>query len=75
MSNPKDNPCYNCVAPKRHIGCHSTCEERYKYIAKKIAEKNVIRKAKAMERYENDKYQETYYDSIEYRRRQRNSNE
>lgn len=22
------NPCKGCVAPKRHIGCHSTCKER-----------------------------------------------
>lgn len=20
-------PCHNCVAPKRHVGCHSTCPE------------------------------------------------
>lgn len=25
--NNKDCPCYNCQAPKRHVGCHSDCEE------------------------------------------------
>lgn len=70
MSNPKDNPCYGCV--KRHIGCHGACPEYRESVAKRIAKKNIIRKARAMERYENDKYQETYYNSVEYRRRQRN---
>jgi hypothetical protein len=23
----RKNPCYGCVAPKRHIGCHGTCQE------------------------------------------------
>lgn len=23
----KDNPCKECVAPKRHIGCHGPCQE------------------------------------------------
>lgn len=72
MSNPKDNPCYNCVAPKRHIGCHGICPEYRESVAKRIAKKNIIRKARAMDRYENDKFQETYYNSVEYRRRQRN---
>jgi hypothetical protein len=72
MSNPKDNPCYGCVAPKRHIGCHGTCPDYRESVAKRIAKKNIIRKARAIEKYENDKFQETYYNSVEYRRRQRN---
>lgn len=27
MATLTDFPCRNCVAPKRHPGCHSTCEE------------------------------------------------
>lgn len=23
----KNNPCYGCVAPKRHVGCHATCKD------------------------------------------------
>lgn len=34
--------CRNCVPPKRHIGCHSTCEkylaEKAEYAKRKVAE-------------------------------------
>lgn len=31
-------PCYNCVAPKRHVGCHSTCPEFLASEVEKAAE-------------------------------------
>lgn len=30
MSTMVNFPCRNCIAPKRHIGCHGTCEEYIK---------------------------------------------
>ena len=42
----KDNPCYGCVEPKRHLGCHSECTEREAYITKLREEKAKIRKQK-----------------------------
>lgn len=41
-----DNPCYGCVEPKRHLGCHSECPEREAYITKLRAEKAKIKKEK-----------------------------
>ena len=42
----KINCCLNCVAPKRHLGCHDTCKE-YKREKDEIAkEKEKIKKNK-----------------------------
>lgn len=41
--------CTNCVAPRRHIGCHSTCEEYKKSKDLLDAHKDTIAKAKAKE--------------------------
>lgn len=42
----EDNPCYGCEKPKRHEGCHSTCDERKVYKEKLDAEKAVIKEGK-----------------------------
>ena len=39
----KINCCYGCEAPKRHAGCHDTCEEY-------LAEKNKLEEYKELER-------------------------
>lgn len=26
-----NDPCFHCVSPKRHPGCHDTCEDRKAY--------------------------------------------
>jgi hypothetical protein len=39
---PTDNPCYECVPPKRKIGCHSTCKKRKVYLQKYHAEKKTL---------------------------------
>ena len=40
------NPCFGCVEPKRHVGCHGTCEE-YKDFRKQLdAENEKIRTEK-----------------------------
>lgn len=35
-----DNPCRNCVAPKRHPGCHGACEEHAAWKEKVNEKKN-----------------------------------
>lgn len=27
-----ENPCRDCVAPKRHTGCHGSCKEHKKWL-------------------------------------------
>lgn len=27
-----NNPCYCCVPPERHLGCHDRCEKRLKWL-------------------------------------------
>lgn len=33
FTSDHSNPCYGCVAPKRHPGCHSKCKERAEWVA------------------------------------------
>lgn len=35
MNNTTGVPCYGCVEPKRHEGCHSRCEEYLAWVAKR----------------------------------------
>lgn len=42
--------CKNCVAPKRHVGCHSTCEE---YIEAKGKYDKIREKMVADQQYRN----------------------
>lgn len=37
MLQMRNNACKDCVEPKRHIGCHSTCEE-YKQCVREFEE-------------------------------------
>ena len=59
----EDNPCYGCVAPKRHLGCHETCKEGKEYHEKWEAHKAKIRKAKA-EEHEYTEYRESKHDRL-----------
>ena len=29
-----DNPCFGCVPPDRHLGCHGHCPKRVEYLRK-----------------------------------------
>ena len=63
------NPCYNCVPPKREVGCHSRCKERHDYI-KFLKEKNqAIKKSKMTEAYFLDRESKSYDDGIKYKAR------
>ena len=42
----KDNPCFGCVEPKRHVGCHATCSDGKTYRKKLDEENEKIRKQK-----------------------------
>ncbi len=67
--NPKENPCYGCVAPKRHVGCHGTCKEYRKRTAERISEKVNINKQRVAEKYTSAQVKESYYGKVEYRTR------
>lgn len=34
----RKTPCYKCVAPKRHLGCHAKCQEYKDFRADRDAE-------------------------------------
>lgn len=34
----KKTPCYKCVAPKRHLGCHAKCKDYKDFRAARDAE-------------------------------------
>lgn len=50
----KVGPCYGCVPPTRHPGCHGVCVEYQEWNEEHIAERDKIRKAK---KRANDEYQ------------------
>ena len=35
----KQNPCKDCVPPKRHLGCHDRCPERAEWLAEEELKK------------------------------------
>ena len=43
--------CNGCVAPKRHLGCHATCEDYLKEKAQDEAERAALRKDNEYYRY------------------------
>ena len=43
--------CNGCVAPKRHPGCHATCEDYLKEKAQDEAERAALRKDNEYYRY------------------------
>ena len=43
-------PCKDCVAPKRHFGCHSECDEYKEYKKKTEEAKLKVQKEKDFER-------------------------
>lgn len=43
--------CYKCVPPKRHLGCHETCEEYLKEKEEWNKKKEEITKIKTRDRY------------------------
>lgn len=59
--------CYECVAPKRHLGCHSTCKEykqaKAEYEAKKQQRLEVLNSEHivkaALSKYRPAKYSKT----------------
>jgi len=58
-----DNPCKECKPPKRHPGCHGTCEERRIW-----KEELDSKKAQIFA----DKHRESQLDSFEQKRMKRN---
>ena len=32
FATDRTNPCYGCVAPKRHPGCHDSCKDRAEWL-------------------------------------------
>lgn len=72
MTSKSDNPCKDCLAPVRHIGCHANCE---KYLAWKKAYDewnnkvfNERSKSRAVDKYLIDRSLKT---KAEYRRKSR----
>lgn len=55
MKPMKNNPCRDCVAPKRHPGCHDTCGD---YIVEKAFHNAEIKTER--EKYEIDSYSVDY---------------
>lgn len=45
----KKGCCIDCVAPKRHPGCHDHCEERLKEVEEKKKRDEEIRKEKELD--------------------------
>lgn len=45
----KDNPCRECVPPKRHLGCHANCEAYISWKEEWDALKDKERKQKQMD--------------------------
>lgn len=41
----KENPCKDCVAPKRHLGCHDRCSERAEWLEQHHATQDMIKAA------------------------------
>lgn len=39
-----NNPCKNCIAPKRHPGCHDSCPDRAVYVVKDLEAKRAYQK-------------------------------
>lgn len=68
--NPKENPCYGCEPPERHIGCHSTCKKYRKRTAERISEKVAKNRQDVADRYVSSQVRESYYGKVEYKKRQ-----
>lgn len=45
----KECPCLGCVAPERHLGCHSTCDRYKTWKAEEAARKEKERAFKKAE--------------------------
>lgn len=65
--NPKENPCYRCEAPERHIGCHSSCEKHATYEVRRKEENTAIKKQKADDEYSTEKMKESYFRKVKYK--------
>lgn len=61
----RNNPCKNCVPPKRHVGCHASCKEHKEVKEKRDAEKALVRAAKRV----NDDVVEVNLTSIRHNRK------
>lgn len=68
--NPKENPCYGCEPPERHIGCHGTCKKYKKRTAERISENVKIKRQNIADRYVSAQVKESYFDKVEYRTRE-----
>ena len=44
----KDIPCYGCIAPKRHPGCHDRCQPYLSYKAKNDKKNEIERVCKSV---------------------------
>jgi hypothetical protein len=54
---PKPCPCKDCVAPKRHPGCHSACKD---YIDWNAEHQQKLTKIREINRAENDCFPNRY---------------
>lgn len=63
-----DCPCKDCVAPKRHSGCHSTCGEYIKWDKARKEELALMHKA---HRIENDCFPNKYREGKSIKKRMR----
>ena len=43
FTSDHSNPCYGCVAPKRHLGCHEACKDRAEWLVIHEAKKKHLR--------------------------------
>ena len=65
--NPKENPCYGCVA--RYVGCHGTCKEYKEWKYAEIEKKKRNRKETDKEKYFTAKEQSKFFNSLAYEKR------
>lgn len=56
MRRDPGNPCFQCVAPKRHPGCHGTCQEHRNWKDLDQKKKEYARGVQKRERMLNDFY-------------------
>ena len=54
-----DNPCFGCIPPDRHPGCHGNCPKRVEYL-RKIADIKARREAYIKNTYVLKKWKKTY---------------
>jgi hypothetical protein len=63
-----DCPCKGCVAPKRHSGCHSVCEE---YIAWHLARQDELALIHRIHQEETDCFPNKYRNGKSIKKRMR----